>query len=89
MLDNNTVIVAAAVVVIISFLIMMMKPKRHSRAPPNVNVGLPLVGNFIEFGKNPVDFATTCYKKYGTVFTVPMMHKNLTFVMGPEASTPF
>lgn len=88
MLDN-TAVIAAAIVVVLTVLYKVMKPKRHPKAPPNVNVGLPLIGNFIEFGKNPVAFATECKKKYGTVFTVPMMHKNLTFVMGPEASTPF
>lgn len=27
--------------------------------------------------------------RYGAVFTVPMMGKNITFLIGPEAQAPF
>jgi sterol 14-demethylase len=50
---------------------------------------MPVVGNFIEFGKNPVDFIARCLEKYGAIYTVPMLHKNLTFLLGPEVSAPF
>lgn len=85
------VIIIAAVVILITCIILffLTGQKRPKNAPPNVQLGLPLIGNFIEFSKNPVLFASTCLDKYGHVYTVPMMHKNLTFLMGTEASTPF
>lgn len=30
-----------------------------------------------------------CYPKYGQVFTVPVMHKRITFLLGPEVTTHF
>jgi sterol 14alpha-demethylase len=50
---------------------------------------MPLIGNYIEFAKNPVDFIAMCQKVKGDLFTVPMVGKNLTFLLGPECSAPF
>lgn len=71
------------------FLFFVIRPKRPSNSPPNAHVGLPVIGNYVNFASNPVAFIDQCYKKFGPVFTVPMLHKNLTFLVGPEASTPF
>ena len=62
---------------------------RHKKAPPDAYVGAPIVGNYLELGKNPINFIKQGLDKYGPIFTVPMMHKNLTFVLGPEVSKPF
>lgn len=83
-------VVVAVVAIIVGALVFMLRgKKRPANAPPNVQIGIPVLGNFIEFSKNPVAFAGNCLAKYGHVYTVPMMHKNLTFLMGTEASTPF
>jgi sterol 14-demethylase len=37
----------------------------------------------------PVEFIADCYKHEGPIFTVPMFHKRLTFLIGPEVSAPF
>jgi sterol 14-demethylase len=94
------VILAAVVPTIISvigglviYLIPRMKRNRSSNSPlpPMVqsSVPIPLLGPCIEFGKSPVKMVRRCYDKYGPVFTVPMMHKRLTFLVGPEAQEPF
>ena len=83
------VIIAVSVVVglvIISFIFGKRRPKN---APPTAKVGLPLIGNYIEFAKNPVEFIAMCLDKFGPIYTVPMLHKNLTFLLGPEVSAPF
>ena len=74
--------VAAGVIVVVALLAYFMRPKRPANAPPNVHLGIPVLGNFIEFSKNPVAFASKCLEQYGHVYTVPMMHKNLTFLFG-------
>jgi hypothetical protein len=40
---------------------------------------------------NPLAFvpAYACTRRDGPVFTVPMMGKSLTFLIGPEAQAPF
>ena len=81
-------VIGAAVLglVIIAMIFMRRRPKN---APPNAYLGLPLVGNYIEFAKNPVNFIARCLDKFGPIYTVPMLHKNLTFLLGPEVSAPF
>uniref|UniRef100_A0A7S2Y090 Uncharacterized protein n=1 Tax=Fibrocapsa japonica TaxID=94617 RepID=A0A7S2Y090_9STRA len=52
-------------------------------------MGAPVIGNFMAFIKSPLGMIKESYDKYGPVFTVPMAHKKLTFLIGPEASSPF
>jgi len=52
-------------------------------------VKIPLIGQMLEFGKSPVKMCMRCYEQYGPVFTVPIAHKRLTFLIGPEAQEAF
>lgn len=79
----------AAIALTIIVLYMLLSNRRPKNAPPTARIGAPLVGNYIEFAKNPVTFIDQCYKKFGSIYTVPMLHKNLTFLLGPEVSAPF
>ena len=63
--------------------------RRPADAPPRATLGVPIVGTYIEFAKNPVDFVAQCQAKFGPIFTVNMLHKKLTFLIGPEVSAPF
>lgn len=78
------VVLAVALVVVLKFI-----SKRPKNSPPIAHVGLPIIGNYVEFAKQPVAFIEKCFKKYGSCYTVPMLHKNLTFLIGPEVSAPF
>ena len=83
-------IIAAVIAVVLSVVIIWtMITRRPKGSPPVVTVGIPLIGNFIEFAKNPVNFIDACLQKSGPIYTVQMLHKNLTFLLGPEVSTPF
>lgn len=77
----------AALVVLLTVLYLLLK--RPKTAPPNASLGVPIVGTFYEFAKSPVGFIRKCYDQFGSVYTVSMMGQNLTFLIGPEASTPF
>jgi sterol 14alpha-demethylase len=81
--------VVIAVVVGLAILYLVFGNRRPKNSPPIASVGAPFIGNYIEFGKNPVDFIRKAYDKFGGCYTVPMLHKNLTFMVGPEPSTPF
>jgi sterol 14alpha-demethylase len=82
-------ILAIAAIALIVIFLFLRGGKRPKNSPPLAYVGLPLVGNYIEFAKNPITFIELCRKKYGSIFTVPMLHKKLTFLVGPEVSAPF
>jgi sterol 14-demethylase len=71
------------------FFNLLTGRKRPRNAPPNAHVGLPLIGNYVGFASNPVKFVEDCMNKFGKIYTVPMLHKRLTFLLGPEVSTPF
>lgn len=83
----------AAIVVafaVVGFLLAkFLFKKRPSNSPPIAKIGLPFIGNYIEFAKNPVHFIQQCMESFGGIYTVPMLHKNLTFLIGPEVSAPF
>lgn len=87
--DLSPYAITGAVIFFIFFISSLLLSRRPKNAPPNAHLGLPVIGNYIEFAKNPVNFIDRCNKKYGPIFTVPMMHKKLTFVLGPETSAPF
>jgi len=54
-----------------------------------VSVGMPVFGNFIEFGKDQCGFILDCYNKYGPCYSMGMMGQNLTFLVGPDVSAAF
>lgn len=66
-----------------------MPERRPKNAPPNVRVGLPVVGNFIEFGKDQCGFILDMYRKYGPCYSMGMMGQTLTFLVGPDVSEAF
>ena len=68
---------------------LFRKKKLPANAPPVAHIGIPLIGNYIEFATNPVAFVAKCLEKFGEIYTVPMLHKRLTFLLGPEVSAPF
>lgn len=86
--ESPLLIIATAVLGLV-VLWLATRSRRPADAPPTASLGVPVVGTYIEFAKNPVDFVAQCLGKFGPVFTVPMLHKKLTFLLGPEASAPF
>jgi sterol 14-demethylase len=82
-------VLIAFIVVLVLVLLSVISKRRPSNSPPIAKVGIPLIGNYIEFASNPVAFIDKCQKLFGGIYTVPMLHKNLTFLIGPEVSAPF
>jgi sterol 14-demethylase len=82
-----TIVIGLAVAVVL--ILTLLTKSRPKDSPPTANLGIPFIGNYIEFAKNPVKFIETGFKNYGKVFTVQMLHKNLTFLVGTEAAVPF
>ncbi|KAL0365628.1 UNVERIFIED_CONTAM: Sterol 14-demethylase [Sesamum angustifolium] len=70
---------------LISALIM---PRSRKRLPPSVNAW-PVLGGLIRFMKGPVVMLREEYPKLGSVFTLKLLNKNVTFLIGPEVSAHF
>ncbi|KAI0805365.1 cytochrome P450 [Xylaria sp. FL0064] len=60
-------------------------PRRKSE-PPLVFHWLPLVGNAIEYGTDPLNFYRRCRAKHGDIFTFVLLGKRLTVCLGPEGN---
>lgn len=82
-------IIVLIVALAVGYFVLLHNKKRPEGSPPLAHVGLPVIGNFMAFAKNPVDFMKTCLDNFGPVYTVQMFTKNLTFLIGPEACAPF
>eukprot|EP00030_Apusomonadida_sp_AF-17_P002326 a339296_1180.p1 GENE.a339296_1180~~a339296_1180.p1 ORF type:complete len:495 (-),score=216.40 a339296_1180:25-1476(-) len=85
-LSNPYVLIVIVLVALFLVFVVGVKPKG---SPPIVSVGLPIIGPIRAFLKNPFFLALDSYKKYGEVFTIKLLHKRLTFLVGPEAGEHF
>lgn len=52
------------------------------RLPPRWNTGIPVVGNFIAFAKDPLGTVAKAKKDLGGVFTIKLLSENCTFLIG-------
>ena len=58
-----------------------------SPAPPPPRVrGLPLLGNMLEFARDPAQFFLRCYREYGPAFRVSVLGNTYTCIAGAEAA---
>eukprot|EP00542_Grammatophora_oceanica_P019931 CAMPEP_0194050604 /NCGR_PEP_ID=MMETSP0009_2-20130614/36193_1 /TAXON_ID=210454 /ORGANISM="Grammatophora oceanica, Strain CCMP 410" /LENGTH=496 /DNA_ID=CAMNT_0038697323 /DNA_START=35 /DNA_END=1525 /DNA_ORIENTATION=+ len=93
-LEETPVFVWVTVAIVIS-LYLFLRPRRGSTkdAPPVVLSSpvfpVPLIGMGLEFCSSPVKMITRCHEKYGSVFTIPIAHKRITLLVGPEAQETF
>ncbi|CAB4294521.1 unnamed protein product [Prunus armeniaca] len=79
-------IVATLVVAkLISWLLMSRSGKR---LPPVVNTW-PVIGGLLRFLKGPIVMLREEYPKLGSVFTLNLLNKKITFLIGPEVSAHF
>ena len=58
------------------------------KRPPMVPC-LPFVGGFLKFIAGPLPLIDKSYSEIGDVFTVPLFHKRVTFLIGPHVSSHF
>ncbi|KAJ8565310.1 hypothetical protein K7X08_007886 [Anisodus acutangulus] len=63
-------------------------PRSNKRLPPVIK-SWPLIGGLIRFLKGPVVMLREEYPKLGSVFTLNLLNKNITFFIGPEVSAHF
>ncbi|TFK37250.1 cytochrome P450 [Crucibulum laeve] len=74
-----------SIVVLFNILYQQFNRKNYN-LPPVVFHLFPFVGSAISYGKNPVKFFASCREKYGNVFTVVMLGRRLTVVLGARGN---
>lgn len=77
---------AAAVVALV--MIRIMANTFHGSKPP-IFEGIPFIGGLMKFAGGPWKLMHTGYEQLGEVFTVPVAHKRVTFLIGPDVAPHF
>ncbi|XP_024017472.1 sterol 14-demethylase-like [Morus notabilis] len=84
----NTGLLIVATLVVAKLISVLIMPQSKKRLPPVVRTW-PLLGGLFRFIKGPVLMLREEYPKLGSVFTVNIFHKKITFFIGHEVSAHF
>ncbi|KAL1550526.1 sterol 14alpha-demethylase [Salvia divinorum] len=84
----NVGLLLVATLVAAKLISVLIMPRSKRRLPPAVSAW-PVVGVLVRFMKGPVVMLREEYPKLGSVFTLKLLNKNITFLIGPEVSAHF
>ncbi|KAJ8759376.1 hypothetical protein K2173_006896 [Erythroxylum novogranatense] len=84
----NVGVLIVATIVVAKLISVLVMPRSKKRLPPVVS-GWPLIGTVIRFLKGPILMLREEYPKLGSVFTVNLCNRKITFLIGPEVSAHF
>ncbi|KAH0466936.1 hypothetical protein IEQ34_004174 [Dendrobium chrysotoxum] len=90
--EKNTYVIAGVLflvsVVFLKLVWGFVAPNSRKRLPPVVKT-FPLIGGLIRFLNGPVVMVREEYAKLGSVFTLNLLHRRITFFIGPDVSSHF
>ncbi|CAM8947707.1 unnamed protein product [Rhodiola kirilowii] len=84
----NVGLLLLATLVVAKLISSLIMPRSRKRLPPTVKA-FPVVGGLVRFLRGPIVMLREEYPKLGSVFTVDLIYKNITFLIGPEVSAHF
>ncbi|KAG8090609.1 hypothetical protein GUJ93_ZPchr0011g28137 [Zizania palustris] len=81
---------AALLVATVVFVKLLLKSRGGGgkRLPPTIPAA-PLVGGLLRFMRGPIPMIRQEYARLGSVFTVGILNRKITFLIGPEVSAHF
>ncbi|KAG1331600.1 obtusifoliol 14-alpha demethylase [Cocos nucifera] len=77
-----------ATIVFVKLFCSALVRRSRKRLPPTVKA-LPVIGGLLRFMKGPIVMIREEYKKLGSVFTVNVLNRRITFFIGPDVSAHF
>lgn len=90
--EKNTYVTAGvlflATVVFLKLAWGFVATSSRKRRPPVIKA-FPLIGGLIRFLNGPIVMVREEYAKLGSVFTLNLLHRRITFFIGPEVSAHF
>lgn len=84
----NTGLLILATIVVAKLIFALLVPRSKRNLPP-VMKSWPVIGGLLRFIGGPIVMLREEYPKLGSVFTVNLLHKKITFFIGPEVSSHF
>mmetsp|Transcript_17946 Transcript_17946/g.43929 ORF Transcript_17946/g.43929 Transcript_17946/m.43929 type:complete len:603 (-) Transcript_17946:149-1957(-) len=93
-LSFYTLAALAAALLIAVFALMGPTPVRTKDGkklalPPVFNGSFPVIGGLVSFISHPLEAVRAGFKAHGDIFTISMLGKRLTFLIGPKAGEVF
>ncbi|GAA6033161.1 hypothetical protein JCM8097_002975 [Rhodosporidiobolus ruineniae] len=79
------VVGAFALVVALNVAWQLLAP-RDPKRPPLVFHYVPVLGCAVSYGMDPMGFLDDCQRRYGPVFTYPLLGRKITAALGPLGS---
>ncbi|KAF3334442.1 cytochrome P450-like protein [Carex littledalei] len=83
------IIFASLIAILFVKLLLPSKSNKNKRLPPSIKSSIPIIGGLVKFMKGPIPMIREQYAKLGSVFTVNMINRKITFFVGPEVSGHF
>lgn len=84
----NMGLLIVATLVVAKLISALIIPRSRKRLPPVVK-SWPVIGGLMRFLKGPIVMLREEYPKLGSVFTLSLVNKKITFFIGPEVSAHF
>ncbi|XP_057516846.1 sterol 14-demethylase-like [Amaranthus tricolor] len=85
----NVGLLIVATLIAAKLISVLIMPRSRKRLPPVIKAFPPVIGGLLRFLKGPIAMLKQEYPKLGSVFTLNLVHKNITFLIGPEVSAYF
>ena len=82
-------LVVALLVGWMMFVVVGRRRRSRTHRPPVVDTAVPWVGGLLKFVAGPVPLLREQYGRLGSVFTVHILTRRVTFLLGPDVSTHF
>ncbi|RHZ12669.1 hypothetical protein DYB26_007000, partial [Aphanomyces astaci] len=83
---SNPVAAASVITAMLGVIAWLAFTRTSPRgAPPVVPSWVPFLGSTLSFSKDPVAFLRQCQAKYGSVFSVYLAGKTMTFFVSPKS----
>lgn len=84
----NVGLLIVATLVVAKLISLLIMPRSTKRLPPVIKAW-PVIGGLVRFLKGPIVMLREEYPKLGSVFTLNLFTRNITFLIGPEVSAHF
>lgn len=85
----NAGLLLLATVVVAKLISLLIMPRSNKRLPPVVSAFPPFLGGLFRFLGGPIVLLREEYPKLGSVFTLNLLNRKITFFIGPEVSAHF
>lgn len=84
----NVGLLVVGTIVLAKLISVLIRPRSSKRLPPVIK-GFPVIGGLVRFLNGPIVMIREEYSKLGSVFTVNLFNRKITFLIGPEVSAHF